>query len=42
MTIVQVMWWQQQDTVGGQPKEGGLNQWMLAKRVSPQQTLSKC
>jgi hypothetical protein len=33
MVIVQVRWCQPQDAVGGQPKEDGLNQWMLAKRV---------
>jgi hypothetical protein len=42
MMIDPVMWCQPQDAVGGRPKEWWVTQWMLAKRVPPQQTLSKC
>jgi hypothetical protein len=35
MMIVQVMWCQQRDAVGGRLKNDGRNQWMLANRVSP-------
>jgi hypothetical protein len=42
MTIVQVMWCQPRDAVGGQPKEGWTRPVDARQASTPRQTLSKC